>query len=498
MTTQKLTDIDVILRDISEARDFMAKHADEKVAPLAEEVTRVSKSLQTVEASLKDLRMERAARCDDGRLRVPTGKFAGFDLLDLALARNIYEYRSRRVPAAIAVLEGIKAQQKALSKLMTPDTILAWEDGAIKRRGIVHPHNNMGQAMFKDAAQQWRAGLMQAVTKASLDSSTAAAGDELVPTFEAAELWMDVNLETLVLPLMMQSPMPTNPFQIPIQFGDTNWYPITENVQVTTTAPATQRVTLTAYGLKTGVPFSDELEEDSIVALIPELRRSLARNAAEVIDDVLLNGDTTTANGINSDGATITTSTAGKAQWLLGFDGLIHQAIVDNSSNQSIDKNAAVDADIYNRTLAKLGRYAVPRRRGEVVFITDVNTATRSLSITEMETVDVAGVRATLSTGELLNMYGKPVVQSEQMRLADVDGKVTDAGNTTNTGRILAVNTTQWRVGFRRQIEMETEREAGKGQTTMYVSFRIALTERTGTRSSATHTAIAYDITGVA
>jgi len=81
----------------------------------------------------------------------------------------------------------------------------------------------------------------------------------------------------------------------------------------------------------------------------------------------------------------ISKSTAGKGHWLLGFDGLIHQAIVDNSSNQSIDKNAAVDADIYNRTLAKLGRYAVPRRRGEVVFITDVNTATRSLVASAIE-----------------------------------------------------------------------------------------------------------------
>jgi hypothetical protein len=84
------------------------------------------------------------------------------------------------------------------------------------------------------------------------------------------------------------------------------------------------------------------------------------------------------------------------------------------------------------------------------------------------------------------------------MRLADTDGKVTSAGNGTDTGRLLALNTSQWFVGFRRQIRFESAREAGKSQTTMYVTVRIALTERSGTRSTATHTSLLYDITGVA
>ena len=58
-------------------------------------------------------------------------------------------------------------------------------------------------------------------------------------------------------------------------------------------------------------------------------------------------------------------------------------------------------------------------------------------------------------------------------------------------------NMSQWAVGFRRQITMEAQREAGKGQTTLYVSFRIALAERTGTPSTATHTSLMYHITGV-
>jgi hypothetical protein len=163
---------------------------------------------------------------------------------------------------------------------------------------------------------------------------------------------------------------------------------------------------------------------------------------------------------------------------------------------QTTSHGAGVSADMFNEVAAMLGKYASPKRKGDVVYISDVNTMIRSLSIPEFETVDTAGAKATLSTGERLSVYGIPYLESAQMKLADTDGKVTDSGGNT-VGRLLVFNTTQWRVGFRRQITVESDREAAKGQTTIYLSFRIALTERTGTRSSATHTAALYNITGV-
>ena len=116
----------------------------------------------------------------------------------------------------------------------------------------------------------------------------------------------------------------------------------------------------------------------------------------------------------------------------------------------------------------------------------------------EVETVDKLGPAASVLTGQLGVVYGHPLIVSEQMRLADTDGKVTDAGNGTDTGRVLAVNRSQWRVGFRREIAIETERDIQKRQNLMVVSMRIAFDERTGARSSATHTALQYNITGVA
>jgi hypothetical protein len=93
---------------------------------------------------------------------------------------------------------------------------------------------------------------------------------------------------------------------------------------------------------------------------------------------------------------------------------------------------------------------------------------------------------------------GIPVIVSEQMALADTDGKVTDAGNVTDTGRLLITNRTQWRLGFRRELMVETTRDIQKRQNIMVISMRLAFMERSGNRTTATHTALQYNITGVA
>lgn len=67
----------------------------------------------------------------------------------------------------------------------------------------------------------------------------------------------------------------------------------------------------------------------------------------------------------------------------------------------------------------------------------------------------------------------------------------------TDTGRLLLVNRTQWRKGFKRELLIETDRDIQKRQNVMVVSMRVAFAERSGTRASATHTAAQYNITGV-
>lgn len=493
-----MSEVQQVLDELKRLPGTFDEKLEKGIMPLREEQARLQKAIQTAEAKLVELQREaQKATSREGKLRLPTGKLAGFDFLDLRILEKIMEARYPRRSEMPPIMQAIEDGRKQLAGMITEKSIFEWEERALDQR--LRPLSHVSQATdtdgFRGAMKGWTRALLIERSKA-LDSTTAAAGDELVPTFEAAELWLDVNLDTLILPLLPQQTMPTNPFDIPRQFGDTNWYPTDENVAGTTTDVTTGKTTLTAYGLKTGIPFSDELEEDAIVALVSELRSGLARNAAQIIDDVLLNADTTAVDNINYLSTTISRTTAGRAHQLIGFDGLIHLPVVDNTTLLS-NNNAAASIGMFTTLMGLLGKYWVARRRGEVVWITDPRTMAACMGIASLLGMQNFGERATMSAGEIRELFAIPVIRSDQMRVASAGGLVSNTASINTTGRVLLVNTTQWRVGFRRQITMEAERNAGRSQTTLYVSFRIALAERTGTRSTATHTGLIRNITGV-
>lgn len=266
-------DLELIKQEVAGIREFYESRMNAEIPPLKEEIGRIEAQLNRVRDMWREgeKRAILSTSAGAGRLRVPNGKYNGMDHLDLACIRSL-----------------LSAQLREPSGL-NPHMLSEWQDNI----------------------------------KAAMDSTTAGSGDELVDTQEARAMWEDVNLETAIAPLFPTVQMPSNPFLIPLQLGDVNWYPGVENVANKSTSLNTARQTLTANELVAEVPWSYDLDEDAVIAMMEELRRHLMRNAREVIDDVLLNDDTNTTNNINADGATISATDAGKARWLLGFDGLI-------------------------------------------------------------------------------------------------------------------------------------------------------------------------------
>lgn len=432
---------ELVAIQLSGIMEEVRSYGDRRIEPMHDELERLKASVSEVLVLQRDLSRERLGG-DGRRLTVRGGAYDGLSALDLAVVRSLYGAQ-RRYDAGYA-----------------PASLQTWGDNL----------------------------------QAAMDSTTAGSGDELVDTQQARELWMDVNLEASVAPLFARVDMPSNPFEIPLQLGDVNWYPGVENVASKSTNLKTGRQTLTAFELVAEVPWSYDLDEDAVISMMEEFRTSLVRNASEIIDDVLLNGDTSVTDNINADGATIATTDAGKAQWLIGFDGLIHLALIDNAT-QAVDNAGAVSDDMFNLIRLKLAKYAV--RPSDAVYIVDINTWIRSQFVSNLRTLDKFGPQATLLTGQLGAVEGIPVIVSEQMKLADTDGKITDGGNGTDTGRLLLTNRAQWRVGFRREMSIETVRDPQKRQNIMVVSFRIAFQERSGDRTTATHTALRFNINPV-
>ena len=489
MTT---TDIDAIKKDLADINSFVRERFEpvsREVGLLREETERIKQGVNaTAERERSVRRNALSSYAQEAALpTVPSGAYAGMDILDLALVRR-FAHSQRREGFGPAWIDRAEEAKRLLTASISPADIQASHSAAERRLERWFRVDSKDTGQFQGFSRQ----LLGAMTRAAMDSTTAGAGDELVATLEARELWQDVNLQTLVAPIVPTFPMPSNPFEVPRQLGDVNFFPGTENTTTSDTALATGRTTLTAYELVGQVPYSFTLEEDGVIAMLPEIRAGLVRNVAEVLDDIILNADKSTTNNINADGASITASTAGKAHWLLGYDGMLHLPLVDNTS-QANNHNAAVSDDMFNELRVKLGKYGA--RPSQLAWIMDVNTFIRAQSISQFRTMDKLGPNATLLTGMLGAVEGIPVIVSEQMPLADADGKITDGASSNTKGRLLLVNRTQWAQGFRRQLMIDVDRDTQKRQTVVTVSFRHALAERSGARSSATHTALQYNIT---
>ncbi len=492
MPTAEMEAIKKELRDIN---GFVKERIDpvtKEVDMLREESERLRDEVVRIREQDRTLRRDAVMRQGDepASVAVPEGPYAGMDVLDLALLRR-FAHSQRRESFGPGWVDRAEGAKETLAASLTPAVIQGSHQESARRLREWYSVDRKPTGQFEGFGRS----VLQTLTRAAMDSTTAGSGDELVSTLEARELWMDVNLQTMVGPLVPTFPMPSNPFDIPRQLGDVSFYPGTENAAGSPTALSTGRATLTAYELVGQAPYSFTLEEDSVIALLPEIRAGLVRNVAEALDDIILNADRTTGNNINADGAVISASEAGKAHWLLGYDGIIHLPLVDNTGQRN-NHGASVSDDMFNEIRAKLGKYGA--RPSQLVWVMDVNTFIRAQSVSQFRTMDKLGPNATLLTGMLGSIEGIPVIVSEQMRLADTDGKVTAAGNGTDTGRLLIFNRTQWAQGFRRELTIDVDRDTQKRQTVVTVSFRHALTERSGSRSSATHTALQYGITGVA
>lgn len=490
-----MSDVETIKEELASINAFVRERLDpvsQDVGLLKEETERLGDGVSKLQEQERENRRRALAGSPEGEesQAVTDGPYAGLSALDLGLLRRLARSQ-RRESFGPAWIERTEEAKRSLLGSVTPATVQGSFEAESRRLGDWFSVDSKRTGQFESFSR----AVLKSLTRAAMDSTTAGTGDELVATLEARELWLDVNLQTLVAPLIQSIAMPSNPFDLPRQLGDVNFYPGTENVATTSTAATTGKTTLTAYELVGQLPYSFTLEEDAVVAMLPEIRAGLVRNVAQALDDIILNADTTALNGINTDGATISASDAGKGHWLLGYDGVIHLPLVDNTS-QANDHNAAVSDDMFNEIRAKLGKYGA--KPSELVWVMDVNTFIRAQSIANFRTMDKLGPNATLLTGMLGAIEGIPVIVSEQMNLADTDGKVTDAGNGTDTGRLLIFNRTQWAQGFRREMTLDVDRDTQKRQTVVTVSFRHALTERSGSRSTATHTAMQYDITGVA
>lgn len=340
-------------------------------------------------------------------------------------------------------------------------------------------------------------------------STLANYGDEWIGVTYSTQLWDKIRLAAPIVAKIptISVPQGSESVVIPLNGTAPTFYKVAQasaqdanpgrvTPTITTTKKGTGSKTLTVSKLGAAINYTGELEEDSLIPWVSEMRRDLTLEAAEIMEHLVIDGDTDTSatTNINCIGGTPT----GNEAYLL-MNGFRKLALVTNTSNSRSAGTLTVEDYLETLKLMGLaGRNAA--QKDQVDFIVDMWTHWKSLELAEVKSRDVF-VAPTIENGYLVNLYGHNIITSANMHRANQDttygfkantsGKVdlnTAANNTT--GSILAVRWDQWRLGYKRMMTFETQRDAISDSTDIVCMMRVGLINR-DTEASA----ISYNVT---
>lgn len=287
-------------------------------------------------------------------------------------------------------------------------------------------------------------------------STQASYGDEWVPTLMTADLWRTVRLEAVVLPLFNQFDMPSQPYDYPIESTDPTFYKVGEATDeahlVLTGGPfsdskiGTGKKTFTAGKLGALSYWSEEMEEDAIVAVEPQFRDQYGLAFAHALDELLISGDETTgSSNISYDGASIDA-----ASRFLTIDGLRHEALITTAADSRDGGTLSIDDfGVTQSLMGTGGKFGVNPR--DLAFILDTGVWHKAKLLSEVLTLDHFGVAATILTGQLGSLFGSPLVVSEDYGLTDSAGKISSTGGNNTFGSFMSINKRGILVGWRRR-----------------------------------------------
>lgn len=287
-------------------------------------------------------------------------------------------------------------------------------------------------------------------------STQAGGGDEWVPTLMAATLWREIRLAAPVLGLFPNFNMPSQPYEQATESTDPTFFNVAEatnEAQMILTGSVfgnskigTSKITYTA-GKMGGLSYwSEEMNEDSIIAFEPQVADQYGIAMAHAIDSILVNGDESTGTGnISLYGGTITA-----ANKYLVLDGLRHAPLVTTTTDAYNMPVLDYQSTVHLRSLMGTnGKYGLST--ANVVFLCDPATYYQFLTIDEVLTVDKFGSAATILRGQLAALGGISIIVSEDMVLTDTSGYINNTGGSNTKGSVLAVHRGGWRVGWRRR-----------------------------------------------
>ena len=295
----------------------------------------------------------------------------------------------------------------------------------------------------------------------TMDTAEAGAGAEWVPSATlSAEMQYAIELEARVAPLFPSFQMPQDTFNYPIRTSVGEAYRATEQTDITSLTKAkrtklgTQKTLFDAEKLMGRIGYTGELNEDAIVAMMPEIKKALIIAHANAKDEGVIDGQP---------GGTIDTGDdpSGDANDVrMLFDGI--RKYCQTNSAVKVDLGAAWNVEGLNSVRKKLGKAGM--RPGELAWIPGVSLFYNLLTIKDDQnnnvvlTLEHYGGAATILTGELGKMFGIPVVPSDYIR-EDLNATGIYDGVTETKTILPIVHRQSWKWGNYKEIVVRSSDE---------------------------------------
>jgi hypothetical protein len=410
----------------------------------------------------------------------------------------------------MAFLAGVLDAAKRDSKSQYGISRSALKALAIK---VAEDKGSMGEEARRDlkAAGLDPQDVVHATKANELDYSTQAGyGDEWVGVEYSRRLWERIRFMAPVASRIptIEVPQGTESVLIPLEAADPTWYKVAQTTgnnattgipdsTVTASKLATDNKSLTVGKTGARVVWAEELNEDSLIPWISQLRQQLERSGGENLDALVIDGDTDAAATTNIN---YIDGTPGGTENYLVLNGFRKLALITNTANKRSASGTIADTD-FLETIKLMGIAGLNAADARAVsFLIDANINWKIMTLTSVKTRDVF-LNATLENGMLKGVWGYEVLNAPFMHAAyalassprkvNTAGKVdqSSSGANNTTGAILAVRWDQWLFGYKRRMTIKIQDIINSDASQIVATARVGLAYRDTEASAITYNA---------
>lgn len=237
----------------------------------------------------------------------------------------------------------------------------------------------------------------------------------------------------------------------------------------------TAELELNAKKLKLTIYFTDELAEDSVIAIGQYVLQELAAAFDTSMHEIILNGDVTLGNLVNIN--IIDGNTSGAATEEVP-DGEKSDVIVINNGVReiAITKGTTVNAgvlDLWDIRLARKAMGVKGRNPNNLKLVPSDDVYQKILGLDEAQTIEKFGTAATVVNGVITAIDGIRIVPREEMRNATATGEISATPANNSTGQMALIHMPSVWVWVRTQFRIESDRDIEAEQTLITGSARV-------------------------